>query len=885
MKTSIRSSKLGSLALLCFACSVATAQEQKQDSTKKIDMDEVIVTGVFDKRTRMTAPVAITILKSDLIQRQVPNSAADLLRNVPGVYVNSSMGEIRNNVSSRGISAGSADGTFAYEYISMQEDGLPVTNTTYFNYGPDFFLRADANIERIDAVRGGPASITAANAPGGIFNYISKVGTDSLIGEIRAKYGVQGADGNSFYRVDMNVGGGLGNNWYYNVGGFYRYDEGARNAGYPMNNGGQFKGNVVKNYDRGQFKILLKYLNDRNGYAQLIPTRNYLNPTPADGFNNSSTLLIPDLRYTSENFIHGGEVDYRSNRLVSNQYRSIGFNWDHDLGDNWHIVLATRYMNNAANHNSIGNSFVTSLNDLTPYFLMGGIGMGTYSFKDALTGEEVARVNASLNQFGLPNYEVEQNNLPNQSIQNNSFLMGVLNFYENKVKESLSQLTLTKSWNNMSFAFGGYFGYSDIWRFSGINGLTVNTLENRPRMLTLSLTGISLSNPTLPGIYDLTNADGFAQAAGDTGSLLEFKATQKQGAAFFGHTWDVNENLTVDWGVRYERVAVSGDNIRSFLVSDAAGGVDGNPFTLFDNNRLDRLTTVSYNWRFNNVSFSGALNYKFNDQLAVYGRYSSGSKSPDMDIFFAANREETIDLLDPQSRKTQQVEMGLKAKYQYFDAFITPFYSELSNVPVGAMAEDGNNGFYTTPTLYNSNQTFGIELETTVRPFRDFNVRAVVTLQDPKVKEGYLWLLNELGIEDDEIFSYSGTTVAYTPKVMMNITPSYSYKKAYAFLTWSYMGQKEGSNLNIYKLPAFSQFDLGVGYDVNKKLGILLNINNLFDYYGVMSYQRPGTLQQQLQGFESFTQAEYEAAIANDTPYFTIAIPPRSSFLTVSYRF
>lgn len=231
MNIRILNSKLSVAVIFLTASTSVFAQQKPTDTTKTKDIDEVIVTGVFDKRTRMNAPIAISVLKSELIEKQVPNSAADLLKNVPGVYVNSSLGEIRNNVASRGISAGSADGTFAYEYISMQEDGLPVTNTTYFNYGPDFFLRADATIAQIDAVRGGPASITAANAPGGIFNYISKTGGNKFAGEIRAKYGVQGANNSGYHRIDADFGGPLGNSWFYNIGGFYRYDLGARYPG------------------------------------------------------------------------------------------------------------------------------------------------------------------------------------------------------------------------------------------------------------------------------------------------------------------------------------------------------------------------------------------------------------------------------------------------------------------------------------------------------------------------------------------------------------------------------------------------------------------------------------------------------------------------------
>jgi outer membrane receptor for Fe3+-dicitrate len=121
---------------------------------KSNDNEEIIVTGVFDKRKKMEASVAITTINSTQIAKMVPASAADLLKNVPGVYVNSALGEIRNTVYSRGVSVGSNDGASGYYYVSMQEDGLPVTNATYGNYGPDYFLRADATIGRLEAVRG-----------------------------------------------------------------------------------------------------------------------------------------------------------------------------------------------------------------------------------------------------------------------------------------------------------------------------------------------------------------------------------------------------------------------------------------------------------------------------------------------------------------------------------------------------------------------------------------------------------------------------------------------------------------------------------------------------------------------------------------------------------
>ena len=152
--------------------SASSNKDESGDST--ISLNEFVVTGVFAKIAKQDATVAVTTLDTQKMQLILPVSGADLLKNVPGVFVNSSLGEIRNMVYSRGVSANTADGANGYYYVSLQEDGLPISNVSYSNFGPDYFHRPDATLDQVQAVRGGSASITAANAPGGVFNYISR---------------------------------------------------------------------------------------------------------------------------------------------------------------------------------------------------------------------------------------------------------------------------------------------------------------------------------------------------------------------------------------------------------------------------------------------------------------------------------------------------------------------------------------------------------------------------------------------------------------------------------------------------------------------------------------------------------------------------------------
>jgi iron complex outermembrane recepter protein len=102
---------LASTILVSGALVSAPALAQNAaESAEATSAEDIIVTGVFNAKRIEDAPIAITAVTSEEIAQQVAVSSADLLRNVSGVFVNSSLGEIRNIVFSRGVSANSLDG-------------------------------------------------------------------------------------------------------------------------------------------------------------------------------------------------------------------------------------------------------------------------------------------------------------------------------------------------------------------------------------------------------------------------------------------------------------------------------------------------------------------------------------------------------------------------------------------------------------------------------------------------------------------------------------------------------------------------------------------------------------------------------------------------------
>jgi iron complex outermembrane recepter protein len=71
-----------------------------------LGMSEIVVTGIFDPRTKLESSVAITTLKPQAIEQRAPRSTGDLLQAIPGTFVDNSAGEIDNRVHSRGLSVG-----------------------------------------------------------------------------------------------------------------------------------------------------------------------------------------------------------------------------------------------------------------------------------------------------------------------------------------------------------------------------------------------------------------------------------------------------------------------------------------------------------------------------------------------------------------------------------------------------------------------------------------------------------------------------------------------------------------------------------------------------------------------------------------------------------
>ena len=332
-------------ALLLFNVTFSQINNEKQqDSIKGDKLEDVVVTGVINPKTKLQSSVSITTLDVKQIEQSAPRSTAEIFRTIPGIRSESSGGEGNSNIAVRGVPISSGGS----KYLQIQEDGLPVLLFGDIAFATaDIFTRFDGNVARVEAIRGGSASVLATNSPGGIINFISKTGKTEG-GRIATGFGL---DYNNF-RTDFDYGTKIGDGLYFHTGGFYRTGEGVRKTGFTSNNGGQFKFNLTKEFSNGSVTVYTKFLNDRAAAYMPMPLQvSGTNASPSWGSISGFDATHGALQsvYLNHNVGLGPDGELRRAAVADGMHpvsKSIGVSANFNLDNGWKISENGRYSSN-----------------------------------------------------------------------------------------------------------------------------------------------------------------------------------------------------------------------------------------------------------------------------------------------------------------------------------------------------------------------------------------------------------------------------------------------------------------------------------------------------------------------------------------------------------
>lgn len=787
-----------------------------------LNMEEIVTTASRNPLTKLESSVAITTATNAQIDERSPRSTADLLKIIPGFYVESSGGESGNNLFPRGIPQ---DGS--YRYVAMFEDGLPVFEAPELAFANiDILMRVDETIASMEGVRGGTGSIYASNAPGGIINFISKTGGEALSGTAKITVGDQ-----SLYRFDFNYGGPFFKNWKFMLGGFVRYDNGIRSPEFVANKGGQIKANLTHLFKNGYVRLYAKYLNDKNIFYLPIPLQNPDNPESIPGFDaNYGTMTSV---YIDNKQIPTPDGEITENKIsngINPELYSFTTELMFELGKGWSLYNATRAMKADIELNaifSLDNPFPAAVfaDSVKKLYLLPSFHHWEYRYTDT---QQPVSDPAHLNGNGL--------------VARNGFW-----HVEKPLRSISSHLQVRKQWHDHKLSVSGYFSrYSagDSWFWHNI----LSEVKDAPRLLDLVavdqagrvITSVTKNGFEQYGTY-YVNAEGEA-------NLIAISLTDE---------WQTTDRLRLDMGYRLEQNRFSGrvENTRDdFTVNEGESPAERN--VIYGDG-----TFRPYHHTFNEWAVSVGANYSISQQFALYARASRGYRTPDFDHWVISSKKGN-------SQYVVQMEGGVKLSTDNLSLFGTVFFSRLDNIPF--IDKVIRNGQIVKENRFAKSTTIGSELEAIYTAHKNLRFHLISTLQNPRLRD-FTPMIVDPETGQQEAVQLDGKRVRRIPQIILDFKPVYQINRLKLYGTWQFIGERYVDDANTARLPAYSVFNAGFSFDLPAK-GITLtgNIINLTNTIGLT---------------EGNPRVEQTFANRSNKVFMARPILGRSIILSAAYKF
>ena len=871
-----------------------------------LQMDEVIVSANFNEKSKLESSVSVSTLNASEIEALAPISALEALKSVPGIYVNEANGEVGVEIQGRGLST---------PFFSLQEDGLPSSISELASnekFERDMFLRHDIMTQRVEAVRGGSASILSANSPGGVINYISRVGGEDFELEFRNRFGVQAGEQEVYNKAELYLGGPVGNTgWNYGVGGHVRYDGGNRLSFFPHSQGGQLKFNLARLVsDDLSVKIFGKYLNDRVGFNRPTLVTNWHDIRPAPGFDFRDNMVLPDVAFSmldgfgfKDDNTAVNQIRTRDQQNVKD--RSIGLALQYGLNDQWRLKSTTRYADKALIINHIAEEGGMTTIDPTGLFArvfanfdlfftdLAPMTFGKFEFYDLQTNETLAVIDNEPLVRSRPPMIVE-NNLPGTG----EVFWALVDNDELEIEEFIQRLILNGSVSDHNLTLGGY--YSLAKNFRVLNAATTFlTVESRQRLLGTRVrmpdyATLARFIPELVPLVDLSNQTAvFNDASGlhsYNSQVNEYNELDERIISFFlSDEWEVSPKVNIDMGLRYEIINHNGRSgiTEVFDLQNETGGLDNNRLTVSDNIfQAFGGEYLDFNVDYSSLSYSAGINYKIDNNTAIYGRYSHSEKLLDA-IYEQANfiGDQPPTFLP---RQVSQAEIGLKYATDKYGLFAVAYRSEENNIfnQLLVVSLSTQEGFYLTPALFNSVEYFGAEIEFNYAPTSWWTLRNILNISGGTNKDFKVWNTGPTDRQEDDILvDLSGEPVAGSTANKFDLSPiditsnfHFSNKKGTFLVNYRRFARRFANNQQAFTFPSFVIWKMGVAYNLSKNIKASINVNNVFNEVGILRFVATNDVA----GFAENVTEDF--IIQNPDKWFSVQNSfARAYYFTISY--
>ncbi len=775
MKSTNLRATVSAIALGTMASLSMPAFAQEEASSEDSDDNLIVVTGSVKAVNSLDTSVSVSAIDVDEIRNSAPRGLAEIFRLVPGLRSEASAGGGNTNIGVRGIPVS----TGGAKFVQLQEDGLPIMLFGDFDFAPaDGFYKSDLALSRVEAVRGGSASILTTNGPGAIINLISKSEFEG------ASFSIEKGIGYNDTRVEAEFGSDLGDGFNLYVGGHYQLGGDFRETGYNAVNGGQIRASIRKELDNGFVRAWAKVVDKRD--ATFLPQ------AMAIDANGNVTGDIPGLP--------AGRSIYGGNNRFFQTVDGTGTVIDRDLADGFYVQSQTFGIQAEL---EIADGLTLRNNGRYANISGDFIGHFTHNVADADT--RLAGANATFFNGDAAGQAVTSASLLARN--GNPFITEVATFDVelDDMSNFANDLSITKSFdidNGGVELTGGFFfmnqQFQQDWHW---NQFLSETSTNAAL--------IDVDGQTENGILGFNR--GFSWNGNNRNYDLEY-TTQSPYANL-----SVNlGNFTFDGGLRLDRLKQEG------VITGAAGqpfdvnmdGVISAPEADVSINQ--GASSIQRNdFTADHLAYSIGVNYRASDDLSLFARYSRGASfNGERQAFSGAvNGVSGALLLEDQFVDVvKQAELGVKYSVPGLRVFATLF---------DARTEESN-------TSVTAGVPASIEVE-----YKSRGLEAEFFLS-----RGIFNLSGAFTYTDAEVTNFANPAfIGNTPRrqadFVYSLAPSVNFDRVEAGFSVIGTTDSFGGFNNVSVQPGYATVGAFVNFDVTDNVRVSLNANNLFDTTGV----------------------------------------------------
>ncbi len=634
-------------------------------------------------------------------------------------------------------------------FYSLQVNGAPIfppptlsflENTTLF--------RIDETVLRVEALRGGPNPVFSNGQPGLTTNFILREGSEDTEGMV--KYTTSDYD---LRRFDAYISGELAEEFYYMIGGYLSSSPGIRDSGFNSDEGNQITVNLTKDLDNGSINVFHRQTDDSGTWY--LPVA--LNVPGVDAEYNQIGSLNRQRRILFANDFGDASFPDPSEKTVD---LAEGRGWDgsmtggsvvFEITDNWE--LTDRFGFTAGDADTLG---------LVP--------QGGAVQISALLADPDADPAAVVT--GVPTPECSTGifgTISGRCIDSSEYIQQFGAWEVLKDIESFTNdISIARSFDRGTATFGFYTANASTDEFWSLGNQKYEVVQVGGEVVS----GIECNDdPTIDSCtwnYDI-------DARGDATVTALYAAT----------TFDVNDRLTIDVGVRSENHEVE------YTVDE---GLDGS-------------ASLALSFDETEFSWTAAANYLFTDSMSGFARVNSGSKMPYFDDF--RDNRDAFSSGNDLIQEVDQFELGFKWVTDYVSLYATGFFTEVDPTFFVALAGAG--------AVIQTQEAQGIEVDAIWDTDAGFSVSLNATIQDTEIKSG----------------PNDGNETQRQPGWQLRLTPSYEFETGNilgtVYGTLSMVDDRWGEPENVNKLKGYEKLDVGVILRINEAFVVQLAADNITD--------------------------------------------------------